>query len=104
MPELPQSTKKLNVKTKTKPRKYKTSASKWRRIRWAQLQKEPLCRHCKEQGRTTPGNTVDHISGDTWDNTQSNLQTLCVSCHTIKTNTHDGGLGRARDRLDGGAG
>ena len=35
--------------------------ARWRRVRAYQLQIEPLCRMCAEQGRTTPANVVDHV-------------------------------------------
>ena len=48
---------------------------------------EPLCRHCKEQGRVTAAVTPDHITplafGGTDDD--SNIQCLCDDCHAIKT-------------------
>ena len=64
--------------------------AEWRRIREEHLQLEPDCRVC---GR--PDSHVDHIvarkQGGTDDH--SNLQTLCASCHSRKTATHDGGFG-----------
>ena len=101
MPELIKAIRGVKVQTKKKPRKYETHSYKWRRIRLAQLKREPLCKHCNDKGITTAGNTVDHISGDTWDNTPSNLMTLCIICHTKKTNKHDGGLGHAVNRTQG---
>ena len=46
-----------------------------------------LCQECKRHGRTTVGHPVDHIvplwKGGTDDD--SNKETLCNSCHNMKT-------------------
>lgn len=51
------------------------------------LQREPLCRHCAEQNRTTIAEVVDHIQplehGGSYDD--ANAQPLCRPCHAIKT-------------------
>lgn len=62
----------------------------WRRTRSYHIQREPLCRECKNQGINTPGEHVDHIKpikqgGHATDS--DNLQTLCASCHSKKTRT-----------------
>ncbi|WP_294636615.1 HNH endonuclease signature motif containing protein [uncultured Aquabacterium sp.] len=71
---------------------------KWQARREAWLMLNPLCRHCKEHGRTTMGQEVDHIvplwMGGT-DN-ESNYQTLCIPCHKLKT------AAEAARRADGG--
>ena len=92
MPNLPTALK-TNYKTRKKERKYKTNHPTWLKLRAAQLRREPLCVDCNKQGKVTPANTVDHIDGNSWNNLQSNLQSMCTSCHTIKTNREDGGLG-----------
>jgi len=99
MPELakihnPRATKKLTNVRKAKERQqrrlYATSHPVWRRLRAEQLRKEPLCRACSKTGRIVAGNTVDHINGDTYNNTPENLQTLCKSCHDHKTGIETG--------------
>jgi 5-methylcytosine-specific restriction protein A len=59
----------------------------WRRIRAMQLSREPLCRACAAKGLLRPAVTVDHIvprsQGGGDDN--PNLQSLCRSCHTAKS-------------------
>ena len=62
---------------------------RWRRLRDMFIRSHPLCEHCKAKGITTRAQHVDHIraiqdGGDpyAWDN----LQSLCISCHTGKTN------------------
>lgn len=71
-----------------------TNSSQWRAIRAAQLRKEPLCRECAKAGRTTAATDVDHIDGDSTNESPSNHQSLCHSCHSRKTATQDHGFGR----------
>ena len=59
----------------------------WRKLRARRITQDPLCRHCLDNGLTTPAEQVDHIipradgGKDEWDNTQS----LCGPCHRAKT-------------------
>jgi len=66
--------------------------AKWRRLREIVLERDPLCRECKRQGRIEMATDVDHIkalaSGGT--NAMSNLQSLCHACHSRKTVAQDG--------------
>jgi 5-methylcytosine-specific restriction protein A len=60
------------------------SGAKWRRARAAQLDREPLCRHCRKSDRLTEATHVDHITprskgGAPFD--AANLQSLCKPCH-----------------------
>jgi len=70
---------------------------KWQQAGKGWLGKHPLCVHCQEQGRVVAATDVDHIvphKGDMqlfWDRT--NWQSLCHSCHSVKTATEDGGWG-----------
>lgn len=59
----------------------------WRMTRKFYIKDNPLCEQCTRDGRTTGGQMVDHIKpisigGDRLH--QSNLQTLCNSCHNKK--------------------
>jgi 5-methylcytosine-specific restriction protein A len=63
-------------------------SSAWRNLRAVVLYLEPLCRTCKEAGRTTVAECVDHIipmkrGGAALD--RANLQPLCNACHSRKT-------------------
>jgi 5-methylcytosine-specific restriction endonuclease McrA len=58
--------------------------TRWRRIREAQLQREPLCRMCAQEGRITPATVADHIEphrGDMVAFWRGSLQSLCVGHH-----------------------
>jgi len=61
----------------------------WRSIRAGHLAANPDCRRCGQ-----PANEVDHIlplaaGGDKTD--PGNLQSLCKTCHSVKTGRHDRG-------------
>ena len=60
----------------------------WKQLRAAHLRFEPLCRQCASDGRLVAAEVVDHIieisdGGAALDDT--NLQSLCKSCHNSKT-------------------
>lgn len=62
----------------------------WRKLRILHLKSEPLCRHCRQRGVTTPAKDVDHIFPINKGGaplSESNLQSLCRSCHAKKTAT-----------------
>lgn len=71
---------------------------RWRRRRLRYLAAHPWCADPSHR-LPVPGEHVDHIvplaRGGTDDET--NLQTLCASCHARKTVLLDGGFGRAPD-------
>ena len=61
----------------------------WKRIRLIQLQKQPLCVMCGEQGRLTPATVCDHVDC-MWPATLDGLtrgpfQSLCKQCHNDKS-------------------
>lgn len=60
----------------------------WMERRAVQLQREPLCRHCAQLGLVALALEVDHViplwRGPGLD-TDSNLQSLCIACHLLKT-------------------
>lgn len=63
--------------------------ARWRRERERFLRSNPLCVHCRSEGRLVPATVVDHIvphRGDEklfWD--RENWQSLCKRCHDQKT-------------------
>lgn len=68
-----------------------TSAA-WRKLRAYILAESPMCERCMHRGVLTPATDVDHVSGDPSDNSMANLQSLCHSCHSIKTGRERHGL------------
>ena len=56
----------------------------WQRVRERFIAAHPLCERCKDRGKTTPAQEVHHIvplsQGGTHDET--NLMSLCTSCHS----------------------
>ena len=88
------STVKQDDKARQERRLYRTNDSKWRKIRAGQLTREPLCRACKAKGIIFPANEVDHIDGDSYNNFENNLQSLCKPCHSKKTAKENGGFGK----------
>lgn len=67
------------------------NSTRWRKLRLAILEQEPLCRHCNDVATD-----VDHISGDPSDNSRVNLQGLCRPCHSHKTARERAGLTRVQ--------
>lgn len=57
----------------------------------------PICQAC---GRRRSRH-LDHIDGNPKNNHPSNLQVLCIPCHSKKTATHDGGFGNPRSPRPG---
>ena len=56
----------------------------WKRIRDRDAAAHPLCEMCLKEGRLTPVEEVHHILpiSQGGDHRQSNLMSLCQSCHT----------------------
>jgi 5-methylcytosine-specific restriction protein A len=76
----------------------------YRKVRAQLMQQEPLCRICKDKGRTTLANVADHIvplakGGAAHD--INNLQPLCNDCHRDKSNADKGHRVKRRIALDG---
>lgn len=68
---------------------------RWRgEIRPAKLERNPLCEDCEVLNLVVVATDVDHIDGDTSNNADENLRSLCHPCHSSKTASHDGGFGR----------
>lgn len=66
---------------------YNTAA--WARLRAAKLAADPLCEPCKDAGRLTLANTVDHdvaiSAGGPAFPTLDELTSMCGPCHGAKT-------------------
>jgi 5-methylcytosine-specific restriction protein A len=64
------------------------STWRWKKLRKAKAERNPLCEHCYEYGIAKKVEEVDHKNeiedgGAVWD--IENLQSLCKRCHLIKT-------------------
>lgn len=73
-----------------------TSTSRWKALRRLVLTEQPLCVMCEQAGRVRLAIAVDHIDGNSGNNDRSNLQALCVPCHSRKTARFDGGFGNPK--------
>ena len=62
-------------------------SKEWKQLRKPVIQRDKgLCQQCKREGRTKPGNTVDHIVSRRQGGADSlnNLELLCRRCHDKK--------------------
>jgi len=75
-----------------------TNCAAWRRLRARVLTEQPLCADCAKRNRITAATQVDHVDGDPSNNERHNLQGLCASCHSSKTNREQGGFGNPKTR------
>ena len=60
----------------------------WQKLRDLVLKRDGhLCQACKRKGRLTKASCVDHIKPKSQggDNAMTNLQSLCDTCHQLKT-------------------
>ena len=65
------------------------NTARWKRLRAAHLALEPACRGCRNSGRLTRANTVDHIvaiseGGPAYPG-HDGLASYCPACHSAKT-------------------
>lgn len=69
----------------SRPWRHLYSTKRWHRLRWHQLQREPLCRFCDALGKVTAAGVVDHKTPHKGDEAlffdEENLQSLCKTCH-----------------------
>jgi len=67
----------------------------WKKLRIAQLSKEPLCASCLTQGRVVQAEHIDHVFPHRQDEKKFRyniFQSLCAICHTYKTQEEDKGI------------
>lgn len=67
---------------------YPYNTARWQHVRLTRLMTDPLCVPCRNAGRITPANTVDHqkaISDGGAPFDLTNLVSMCTSCHSQKT-------------------
>lgn len=79
-------------------------SSRWLSIRKRQLDEEPLCRLCAEEGIVTPADTVDHLvnhKGDLVLFFDGKVQSLCKPCHDRHAQRRDRGVDITPTGLDG---
>ncbi len=65
------------------------NSRRWKALRKLQLGRQPWCAECWEQGIPTIATEVDHVvphRGDPVKFYTGELQSLCKSCHSRKTN------------------
>ena len=63
-------------------------SKQWRALRNWYIKQNPLCEVCKRKGKTKGGDCIDHIKPISLGGSkvsESNLQTLCNSCHAKKS-------------------
>jgi hypothetical protein len=88
--------KRYDAKRARDPDRLFVRSWQWRSmVRPAQLEREPLCRRCKR-----PATQVDHVLKPAGDprlqGIPGNLQSLCASCHAIKTRDESRGKTHCR--------
>lgn len=69
------------------------NSRRWRKVSKWFLKANPLCDECKANSRIKAARVVDHRVPITCGGAQydvENLQSLCVPCHTAKTNRERG--------------
>ena len=74
------------------------SDSAWRKLRQTQLSRQPLCQGCMMDKRIESASEVDHVFS--WSHIgkqaffNNKFQSLCKSCHTLKTGLERKGIYR----------
>lgn len=65
------------------------TTARWIKLRKWFIVRNPLCTHCERDGLVTEAKHVDHIvereDDPSLEYSESNLQSLCVSCHSKKS-------------------
>lgn len=70
---------------KSRPWKHLYNRAAWKRLRLAQLRRQPLCVMCERSGKATAAGVVDHVVPHKGDEAlffdAGNLQSLCATHH-----------------------
>lgn len=80
-----------NSRKDTPARRYAVSIysdRRWKQLRKEQLEKQPLCEICLQQGRLRTADTVDHAKGLAQGGAPfdpDNLRSLCNECNSRKS-------------------
>lgn len=82
------------------------STARWQRVRQAQLEREPLCKWCAEDGRVTEATVCDHVDGHPDGETEEKFwagpfQSLCRAHHDGPARRRDNGRPVLRIGADG---
>ena len=94
-PHRPASTKStyrsLRDKQEANGRTLALDGNAWRNLRRSVLREQPLCEMClRVEEVPVMATDVDHIDNDPSNNARDNLQSLCHSCHSKKTQAERG--------------
>ena len=90
--------KRYNGTEKRKEFNSKYQTAQWRKLRQIQLSKHPLCASCLTDGKITQAEHIDHLFP--WSAIgeeafyRNVFQSLCQSCHSIKTTLEQRGVYR----------
>lgn len=87
----PKKARKYTNDEKRKARQKIYNSAKWKALRIAKLQQQPLCEECERIGRITPAEHVHHVHTFMRATNEiellelaydySNLMSLCAECH-----------------------
>ena len=76
---------------------------RWKKLRDRYIAQHPHCEECLKEGRVVLATDVDHIRPHKGDidllYDETNLQSLCKSCHSRKTAREDGGFGNKKTSM-----
>ena len=58
--------------------------SVWQKVRARKMTRDPLCEDCRRKGIIREAEQVHHKDGNSSNNKNNNLESLCVPCHGAK--------------------
>ncbi len=76
-----------STRKNTSERHRHENTRRWQKVRMMYLRNYPLCVECGKQNKINPASEVHHIVPVTHggEDTETNLEPLCKSCHSKKT-------------------